>query len=95
MPGVPISVTPRAVEVLRRALHAGRLDPAKVGIRVSLGRGIHGEEIRTSFVEGPEPGDETIDAGGIRVFVPAGLARRGAALDVADDHDRIILRPER
>lgn len=88
---MPIVVTPRAVEVLRRALEAGRMDPARVGIRVSVARGPRGEEIRTGFAEEPEPGDDTIQAGGVRLYVPAALAARDATIDVAPEHDRIVL----
>lgn len=89
---MPIVVTPRAVDVLRRALDAGRMDPARVGIRVSLARGMRGSEVRTGFAEEPEPGDETVDAGGIRLFIPAEIVAGEAVLDVADEHDRIVLR---
>jgi Fe-S cluster assembly iron-binding protein IscA len=89
---VPIVVSARAAEVFRRALEAGRMDPARVGIRVSLARGMRGEEVRTGFAEEPESGDEIIQAGEVRVFVPAEIASEEAVLDVADEHDRIILR---
>jgi len=91
MPAVPLVVTPRAVEVLRRALEAGRLDARRVGIRVTLARGLRGEDVRTGFAEEAEPGDETIDAGGVRLFVPSDLASSDARLDVAAEHDRIVL----
>jgi Fe-S cluster assembly iron-binding protein IscA len=87
-----LDVTPRAVEVLRRALDAARLDPARTGVRVAEARGMRGSEIRTGFADEPEPGDETIDAGGIRIYVPAALARRDATIDVSDEHERIVLR---
>lgn len=92
IPGVPIVITPRAVDVLWRALEAGRMDPARVGVRVSLARGMKGSEVRTGFAEEPEPGDETLDAGGIRVFIPEEIASGESVLDVADEHDRIVLR---
>ena len=88
---MPIHVSERAIAVLRRALDAGRLDPSAVGIRVSIAQGPRGEELRTSFAERAEPGDETLDAGGITLFVPQNLAAREATLDVADEHDRIVL----
>jgi Fe-S cluster assembly iron-binding protein IscA len=71
------------------------MDPARVGIRVSLARGMRGEEVRTGFAEEPESGDVTLDAGGVRVFVPPDIAAEEAVLDVADEHDRIILRAPR
>lgn len=68
------------------------MDADRVGIRVSVARGMRGEDVRTGFADEPEPGDETLDAGGIRLFVPPELAARAATLDVADEHDRIVLR---
>ncbi len=87
-----VRVTPRAVEVLARALEAGRMDPSRVAIRVAVARGLRGEEVRTGFAEEPEPDETIIDAGGIRVFVPGALSERDAVIDVADEHDRIIVR---
>lgn len=87
-----ITVTPRAIEVLRRALEAGRLDPSEVGIRLELVKGMRGEELRTGFADQAEPGEETIDAAGIRLFLSSELSVRGSTIDVADEHDRIVLR---
>jgi len=89
---VPIAVTERALEVLSRALDAARLDRSRVGIRIALGRGLRGEEVRTGFAEDPEPGEIVHEAGGIRLFVPSALDDRSAVIDVADEHDRIIVR---
>jgi hypothetical protein len=85
---MPIVVTERAVEVLRRALEAGRLDPEVVGIRVWRTRD---GAVRTGFAEEPEPGDDTMDIAGIRLFIPAELAGEGRTLDVSSEHDRIVL----
>ena len=68
------------------------MDPARVGIRVSLARGMRGSEVRTGFAEDPEPGDETLEADGIRLFIPPEVAAGDSVLDVADEHDRIVLR---
>ncbi len=84
-----VEVTPRAIEVLKRALGAGRLDPSEVGIRVSLARSLRGTELRTGFAEQAEPGEETIEAGGIRLFVNSDIS---GTLDIGDEHDRIVLR---
>jgi len=86
---VAVEVTSRAIEVLRRALEAGRLDPATAGIRVTLATGLRGAELRTGFAEQAEPGEETVVADGIRLFVAPDIS---GTLDVGDEHDRIILR---
>ena len=84
-----VQVTPRAIEVLRRALEAGRLDPAEAGIRVTLAKSLGGAELQTGFAEQAEPGEETIEAEGIKLFVASDIS---GTLDVADEHDRIVLR---
>lgn len=84
-----LEVTPRAIEVLRRALTAGRLDPSKAGIRISVAKGQRGSELRTGFAEKAEPGEAIVEAGGIRLFVAPDVA---GTLDVGDEHDRIVLR---
>lgn len=67
------------------------MDPARIGIRVSIARGLRGEEVRTGFAEQPEPDEVTQEVGGLRLFVPVGLAERDGTIDVADEHDRIVL----
>jgi hypothetical protein len=86
---VTLEVTPRAIEVLRRALAAGRLHPSKAGIRIEMAKGLRGGELRTGFAEQAEPGETTIEADGIRLFLPPDVS---GTLDVADEHDRIVLR---
>jgi hypothetical protein len=87
-----VEVTPRAAEVFRRALEAGRMDPERVGIRVSIGRGLRGEEARTGFAEDAEEDERTVTIDAIRLFVPIALFEEGATIDVADEHDRIVIR---
>lgn len=85
-----IHVTPRAAEVLRRGLETARLDPALAGIRVWLAGGA----ARTAFADEPEPGDTTVEAGGIRVYVAASVTAGGpAAIDVSAEHDTIVVVP--
>lgn len=87
-----VEVTARATQVLKRALDVGRMDPSSVGVRISVATGLRGDEVRTGFAERAEQGETTVDADGIRLFVPLALYERGAIVDVADEHDRIILR---
>jgi hypothetical protein len=87
-----VEVTPRAVEVLKRAFELGRMDPSRVGVRVSVAKGLRGEEVRTGFAEGPEPDETTVESDGIMLFVAAVLAERGAVIDVAAEHDQITVR---
>lgn len=87
-----VEVTPRAVEVLKRAFELGRMDPSQVGVRVSVATGLRGEEVRTGFAEEPEPDETIVEAGGIRLFVATKLSERGAVIDVAAEHDQIVVR---
>lgn len=87
-----VEVTPRAVEVLRRAFELGRIDPARVGVRILLAASPRGDAVRTGFAEEPEPGETIVEAGGIRLFVPSSLADRGAVVDASDEHDQIVIR---
>jgi hypothetical protein len=89
---VTIEVTPKAVAVLTRALEAGRMDPARVAIRLTLGRGPGGEEVRTGFADEAEPDEVSVAVGGITLYVPGELVARGATVDVSDEHDRIVVR---
>jgi Fe-S cluster assembly iron-binding protein IscA len=89
---MPLEVTPRAIEVLRRALDVGRMDPGRVGVRISVVRGPRGDEVRTGFAEEPDPGEQIVEAGGVRLFADADLVVRGATIDVADEHDLLIVR---
>jgi Fe-S cluster assembly iron-binding protein IscA len=84
---MPVTLTPRAIEVLRRAIDAGRLDASSAGVRVWVTRT---GDAQIGFADEPTAGDEIVEAGGIRVFVAPGLA--DAVLDVADEHDRIVVR---
>lgn len=68
------------------------MDPERVAVRLSVGRGPAGEEIRTGFADEAEPGEISIAAGGVTLFVPEELAAGGATIDVSDDHDRIVVR---
>ena len=87
-----IEVTPKAVAVLTRALDAGRMDPANVAIRLTIGRGPGGEEVRTGFADEAEPDEVSVAVGGITLYVPGELFARGATVDVSDEHDRIVVR---
>ena len=84
-----IEVTPKAIEVLKRALEAGRMDPALVGVRLSVDRG---GTLRTGFTEEPESGDATLDVGGVRLYVPPDVDG-DRVLDVTGEHDQLMLRP--
>jgi Fe-S cluster assembly iron-binding protein IscA len=88
---VGVEITARALEVLRRALELGRMNPAQVAIRVTVSSD-RGGEARTTFADELEPDETTVELSGIRLYVPTALAERGATIDVSDEHDKIVVR---
>jgi len=87
-----VTVTPRALDVLRRALAAARLDPSTHGVRIAVARGLRGEEVRTGFSDAPEESEEVVSSGGVRLFIERTLAERNVTVDVSAEHDQIIVR---
>ena len=63
-----------------------------MGVRLRIAGGA----VRPRFVPGPEDGDETVDADGIRVFVAKAIldANGGAVeVDVTPEHEQLTVRP--
>ena len=67
------------------------MDPSRIGIRVTEGRGM-GNEARTGFADEPDADEVTVAIGGITLYVSTALAARGATIDVSDEHDTIVVR---
>jgi hypothetical protein len=90
-PGEPgagdvIEFTEWARDILGRAQGAAaRFDP---DARVRLARTSSG--VQALLVHEAEPGDRELDAGGVMVFVEAGLE---GLVDIEEPHDRLVLRP--
>jgi hypothetical protein len=83
---VAVEFTDWAKDILGRAQQASRrFDP---DARLRLARTPSG--VQAVLVHGPEPGDEEFDAGGVALFVEAGLE---GLVDVEEPHDRLVLRP--
>jgi Fe-S cluster assembly iron-binding protein IscA len=91
-----LEVTTRAVEVLRRSLELGGIDPATGGIRLRKARGLGGgTSIQVELAEGPLESETVVEAEGVRLFVePSALAGiDDPVVDVEPQHDKITLRP--
>ena len=81
-----IEVTEWARDILGRSQEAvKRFTPDAV---IRLVRTAGGVEAR--LADGPEPGDEKVEAGIATVFAEAGLE---GLLDIEEPHDRVVLRP--
>ena len=65
-----LEVTPEAIEVLKRSLELGSVDPAKGGIRLRGSKALGGGfDVQVELADGAGPDEQTIEAGGIRLFV--------------------------
>ena len=81
-----IEVTEWARDILARSQEAvKRFTPEAV---IRLVRTSDGVEAR--LADGPEPGDEEVEAGAAKVFAEAGLE---GLLDIEEPHDRVVLKP--
>ena len=64
---------------------------ASVGVRLRIAGG----SVRSRFAEGPEDGDEVLEADGIRVFVARGIVESApnVEIDITLEHAELIVRP--
>lgn len=85
-----VRITPEALDVVRRSLELAKLDPAQAGVRLREAGG----QVMPRFARGPEPTDEVVEAGGLRLFVERRIVERYADVEIAvsDEHERLILR---
>jgi Fe-S cluster assembly iron-binding protein IscA len=76
--------------VIRRSLELAGADPSAVGVRLRMAGGA----VRPRFVPAPEPGDEVVEAEGLRIFVAAALVEEigDIEIDVTDEHEQITVR---
>jgi Fe-S cluster assembly iron-binding protein IscA len=86
-----VRITEQALDVIRRSLAQGGYDPAEVGVRLRVAGGA----VRPRFAPGPEEGDETVEADGVRVFVDARIASSAPTveIDLSSEHETLIVRP--
>ena len=91
-----IEMTEAAAEVLKRSLDLGNVDPATGGIRLRGARSLSGAfDVQVELAGGPESGDQTIEAHGIRLFVAPDVteAMPDAVVDLELQHDIVSVRP--
>lgn len=90
-----LQVTEEAARVLRRALELGGVDPERGGIRLRAARSLSGGAgVQVELADGPGPGESTVEAAGLRLFVDPALiaSAAGPVVDVEQPHERIVLR---
>ena len=93
---MPIQVTEEAIDVLRRSLELGGVDPAVGGVRLRAARGLGGGvDVQVELADGPLEGETTVEASNVRLFVDAGVTEAipNAVVAVEPQHETIVVRP--
>jgi Fe-S cluster assembly iron-binding protein IscA len=93
---VPIQVTEEAIDVLRRSLELGGIDPSAGGVRLRAAHGLGGGlDVQVELADGPLEGETTVEASDVRLFVDAGLTEAipNAVVAVEPQHETIVVRP--
>jgi len=94
---MPIEVTEEAVDVLRRSLELGGIDPSAGGVRLRAAHGLGGGlDIQVELAEGPLEGETTVEASDdVRLFIDAGVTEAipNAVVAVEPQHETIVVRP--
>jgi Fe-S cluster assembly iron-binding protein IscA len=93
---VPIQVTDEAIDVLRRSLELGGIDPSAGGVRLRAAHGLGGGlDVQIELADGPLEGETTVEASDVRLFVDAGVTEAipNAVVAVEPQHETIVVRP--
>lgn len=92
-----MQVTEEAVEVLRRSLEMGGVDPEQGGVRLRGSRGLGGGfDVQVELADAPQKADSVVEAGGIRLFVAPEItdALPDSVVAVEPQHQIIVVRPK-
>jgi Fe-S cluster assembly iron-binding protein IscA len=93
---VPIQVTDEAIDVLRRSLELGGIDPTAGGVRLRAAHGLGGGlDVQVELADGPLEGETTVERSDVRLFVDAGVTEAipNAVVAVEPQHETIVVRP--
>ncbi len=91
-----IEVTEEAIEVLRRSLDLGGVDPATGGIRLRGATGLGGGfDVQVELAEGPLEGEDTVEKDSVRIFVDPTISKAfpEAIVALEPQHDVVVVRP--
>ena len=92
-----MEVTDEAVEVLRRSIELGGVDPTTGGVRLRAARGLGGgSSVQVELAEGPLEGESVVERGGVRIFVDPSLTEAipDPIVALEPQHERIVVRPK-
>jgi hypothetical protein len=81
-----IELTDWAKDILNRSQEAARRFNPQAKIRLAR----IGGAVQASLTDQPSPDDQTVDAGGMILYVESGLE---GLVDIEEPHDRLVLRP--
>ncbi|MGH2729304.1 MAG: hypothetical protein ACRDJI_01710 [Actinomycetota bacterium] len=87
-----IEVTDEAVDLLRRSLESSGAAAVRLRTTRGLGGGI---DVQVEFADAPSEGEQTVEAGGVRIFVDPEVraAYPDAIVTVEPQHETIVVRP--
>lgn len=91
-----VEVTEEAIEVLKRSLELGNVDPATGGVRLRGARALGGGvDVQIELADGPAEGETLVEAGGLRLFVDPNVtdALPDAVVAVEPQHETVVVRP--
>lgn len=92
-----MEITEEAVEVLRKSIALGGVDPASGGVRLRAARGLGGgSSVQVELAEGPLEGESIVERGGVRIFVDPSLTEAipDPIVALEPQHERIVVRPK-
>jgi hypothetical protein len=91
-----MQVTEEAVEVLRRSLEMGGVDPDRGGVRLRGAHGLGGGfDVQIELAEAPLEAESVVDAGGVRLFISPEVteALPESVVAVEPQHQIVVVRP--
>lgn len=91
-----MQVTEEAVEVLRRSLEMGGVNPEHGGVRLRGSRGLGGGfDVQVELADDPHESDAVVDAGGVKLYVAPEVTEAfpDSVVAVEPQHQIIVVRP--
>lgn len=91
-----LEITQEALNVLRRSLELGGVDPENGGIRLRGATGLGGGfDVQVELADGPIEGETSIERDGLRVFVDPTILKRfpRAIVALEPQHEVVVVRP--
>ena len=91
-----LEITAEAIEVLRRSLSLGGVDPATGGVRLRGAKGLGGGfDVQVELADRALEGETTVEQDGLRVFVDHSVTEAfpEAIVALEPQHEIVVVRP--